>query len=59
MLLPDLAAIEDAQELRRIFDAVIPQAERSRLRKSNRYWQSFVSHPDGRKILRRLAICLQ
>lgn len=59
VLLPELAAIEGAQELRRIFDAIIPENERRSLRKSNRYWQSFVSRPDGQKILQRLGITLR
>jgi CRISPR-associated protein Cmr6 len=58
-LLPDLAAIDNTGELRRIFDAIVPESERSRLRKANRYWQSFVSRPEGQQVLRRLGISLK
>lgn len=59
VLLPDLAAVENTQELRHIFEAVIPETERNRLWKDKSYWQSFSSRPQGRQILQRLGIILK
>ncbi|MBM3838175.1 MAG: type III-B CRISPR module RAMP protein Cmr6 [Verrucomicrobia bacterium] len=58
-ILPQLAAIGDVEELRRLFEAIIPENERHRLRTSNPYWQSFRSRPQGQQILQRLGIQLQ
>jgi CRISPR-associated protein Cmr6 len=54
--LPELAAITDDGELKRAFEAVVPENERRRNRKNHPYWQSFTSgrHGDiGKKILAR------
>jgi CRISPR type III-B/RAMP module RAMP protein Cmr6 len=59
--LPELIALADDAELKRAFEAVIPENERRRLRKNNPYWQSFTSgrHGDaGKKILARLGLQL-
>jgi CRISPR type III-B/RAMP module RAMP protein Cmr6 len=59
--LPEIAALQSDADLKRVFEAVIPQNERERLRKNNPYWQSFTSgrHGEaGRKILQRLGITL-
>jgi len=59
--LPELAALADDAELKRAFEAVIPENERRRLRKNNPYWQSFTSgrHGEaGKKILARLGLKL-
>jgi CRISPR-associated protein Cmr6 len=58
---PKLAAISDDAELRRVFEAVIPESDRRRLRKSDPYWQSFTSgrHAEaGKIILKRLGLTL-
>ncbi len=58
--LPELAALDDA-ELKRVFEAVIPEQERRRTRKNNPYWQSFTSGRQGeagKKILARLGLKL-
>jgi len=55
--LPELLELADDAELRRAFEAVIPEAERRKNRKGNPYWQSFTSgrHGEiGKKILARL-----
>lgn len=59
--LPEMAAVEDLAALRRIFEAVIPDGERRRLRKNQPYWQSFTSGRHGqagKKILERLGLRL-
>lgn len=59
--LPELAVVEDGATLRRIFEAVIPEGERRRLRRNQPYWQSFTSGRHGqagRKILERLGLRL-
>jgi len=59
--IPEMAALTDDAQLRRAFEAVIPEQERRRLRKTNPYWQSFTSsrHGEaGKKILKRLGINL-
>lgn len=59
--LPELLALADDGELKRAFEAVIPENERRRLKKNNPYWQSFTSgkHGEaGKKILARLGITL-
>jgi CRISPR-associated protein Cmr6 len=59
--LPELAALADDAELKRAFEAVIPENERRRFRKNNPYWQSFTSgrHGEaGKKILARLGLKL-
>jgi CRISPR type III-B/RAMP module RAMP protein Cmr6 len=59
--LPELAALADDAELKRAFEAVIPENERRRLRKNHPYWQSFTSgrHGEaGKKILARLGLNL-
>jgi CRISPR type III-B/RAMP module RAMP protein Cmr6 len=59
--LPELAALADDAELKRAFEAVIPENERLRFRKNNPYWQSFTSgrHGEaGKKILARLGLKL-
>jgi hypothetical protein len=53
-LLPKLKAIADGGQLDRVFDAIIPAQELRNFRKTNRYWQSFQSNPDGRAVLKRL-----
>lgn len=57
--LPELNAITDDAELKRAFDAVIPENERRRIRKNQPYWQSFTSGRHGvvgGKILERLGL---
>ena len=59
--LPELAALANDADLKRAFEAVIPEPERRRLRKNNPYWQSFTSgrHGEvGKKILARLGLKL-
>lgn len=59
--LPEIAAVEDVAKLRLIFEAVIPEGERRRLRRNQPYWQSFTSgrHGEaGKKILERLGLRL-
>lgn len=59
--LPKLAELTDVGELRTVFEAVIPEAERRKTRKGNPYWQAFTSgkHGEtGKKILDRLGIKL-
>ena len=54
--LPELAALAEDAELKRAFEAVLPENERKRTRKNNPYWQSFTSgrHGEaGKKILAR------
>lgn len=52
---PLLVALND-DDLKTVFHAIIPANELARLKRSNPYWQSFASHPDGITILRRLKI---
>lgn len=55
--LPELLALADDADLRRAFEAIIPEQERRKNRKGNPYWQSFTSgrHGEaGKKILARL-----
>ncbi len=54
-----LASIADVDELRRVFQAIIPEAELRNLTLRNRYWQSFRSHPQGQAILQRLGITIR
>jgi hypothetical protein len=56
---PLLAALKDDTELKRVFEAIMPAGELAKLKRSNRYWQSFISHPDGAAILKRLKLELQ
>ncbi len=59
--LPELAALTDDAELKRVFEAVIPENERRRNRKNSPYWQSFTSgrHGEaGKKILARVGFKL-
>lgn len=53
-LIPKLNAIADESRLTRVFNAVVPPQELRNFRRSNRYWQSFCSNPDGRAVLQRL-----
>lgn len=55
--LPELAGLADDAELKRVFEAVIPEGERRRNRKNNPYWQSFTSgrHGEaGKRVLARV-----
>jgi CRISPR type III-B/RAMP module RAMP protein Cmr6 len=59
--LPEIAALQSDDDLKRVFEAVIPEQERRRNRKNNPYWQSFTSGrhgEDGRKILARIGFKL-
>lgn len=59
--LPELMALEDDADLKRAFEAIIPESERRRTRKSNGYWQSFTSGKHGEagmRVLTRLGIKL-
>lgn len=59
--LPEIAALADDADLKRVFEAVIPEQERRRNRKNHPYWQSFTSgrHGEaGKKILARLGFKL-
>jgi CRISPR-associated protein Cmr6 len=60
--LPEMAAITDDAELKRAFEAVIPENDRRRNRKNHPYWQSFTSgaHGEsGKKILARVGFQLK
>jgi CRISPR-associated protein Cmr6 len=60
--LPEIAAVEEVESLKRIFDTIFPEQERRQLRKNRPYWQSFTSGRQGeagKKILARLGITLQ
>ncbi len=46
---PLLASIQDIDELRGVFNAIIPDSELRNMKLRNPYWQSFLSHP-GRAI---------
>lgn len=55
--LPEIAALAEDSDLKRVFEAVIPEQERRRNPKNNPYWQSFTSgrHAQaGKTILGRL-----
>jgi len=59
--LPEIAALAHDADLKRVFEAVIPEQERRRNRKNHPYWQSFTSgrHGDaGKKILARVGFKL-
>lgn len=59
--LPELLSLADENDLRRAFEAVIPEHERRRNRKNSPYWQAFTNgkHAEaGKKILSRLAFKL-
>jgi CRISPR type III-B/RAMP module RAMP protein Cmr6 len=56
---PALAALKDDAELKRVFQAIMPVGELSKLKRANPYWQSFVSHPEGGAILKRLKLELR
>jgi len=56
---PPLAGLADEAELRRVFLAIMPARELLKPKRSDRYWQSFTSHPEGVAILKRLNIKLQ
>jgi CRISPR type III-B/RAMP module RAMP protein Cmr6 len=61
VVVPQMNAIADDVELRKVFEFLIPHAERVRMRKGNPYWQSFTSGPHGeagKAILRRLGMKL-
>lgn len=54
---PEMLALTEDDDLKRVFEEVIPDNERRRNRKGNPYWQSFTSgkHGEyGKKILARL-----
>lgn len=59
--LPEIAALADDADLKRVFEAVISENERRRNRKNSPYWQSFTSgrHGEaGKKILARVGFKL-
>ena len=59
--LPELLMLADDTELKRAFDAVIPEPERRKNKRGNPYWQSFTSGKQadaGKKILARLKFTL-
>jgi CRISPR type III-B/RAMP module RAMP protein Cmr6 len=59
--LPQMAALLSEADLRRAFETLVPASERSKLRKSNPYWQAFTSGKagtDGKKVLARLGLKL-
>lgn len=59
--LPEMVAIVDDTDLKRAFDAVIPENDRRRTRKNHPYWQAFTSgkHSEiGKRILVRLGLVL-
>ncbi len=56
---PLLGAIQDVEELRRVFNAIMPSNEQQPRTRKNPYWQSFHSHPEGQQILQRLGITLR
>lgn len=57
--LPAMNEIADNDELRRVFEALVPVKERQRLFRRNPYWQAFSSRPDGAVILTRLGLELK
>jgi len=56
---PLVAAIQDVEELRRVFNAIMPSNEQQPRTCKNPYWQSFCSHAEGQQILKRLGIILR
>jgi hypothetical protein len=50
---PLLAALKDDRELKHVFEAIMPSIELTKLKRSNPYWQSFVSHADDASLRRR------
>jgi CRISPR type III-B/RAMP module RAMP protein Cmr6 len=59
--LPDLQALGSDADLRRAFEALVPEADRRKLKRTHPYWQSFTSgkHAEaGKQILKRLGIVL-
>jgi CRISPR/Cas system CMR subunit Cmr6 (Cas7 group RAMP superfamily) len=56
---PFLAQLKDDAELHLVFHAIMPSRELAKPKRSDRYWQSFTSHPEGVAILKRLNIKLQ
>jgi hypothetical protein len=59
--LPEMLALSSDADLRRAFDAVVPEGDRRKLKKTHSYWQSFTSgkHAEtGKKILLRLGLKL-
>lgn len=61
VVIPELLALANDAELKRAFEAVIPENERRRTKKNNPYWQSFTSGRQGeagRRILARVGITL-
>lgn len=59
--LPEMLALSADTDLRRAFEAVVPETDRKKLKKNHSYWQSFTSgkHAEaGKKILHRLGIKL-
>ncbi|HYT61832.1 MAG TPA: type III-B CRISPR module RAMP protein Cmr6 [Haliangiales bacterium] len=55
---PALAGIKEDADLRDVFEAIMPPNEMKNLRRSNTYWQSFTSHPEGQAIFKRLGLKL-
>ncbi len=58
---PEMAALVDDTDLKKAFEAIIPEPDRRRLRKNHPYWQSFTSgrHGElGKRILVRLGLKL-
>lgn len=55
---PALAAIEDPAELGNVFLEIMDPKELAILPRKSTYWQSFLSHPDGKAIFRRLNLPL-
>ncbi len=56
--LPEIAAL-DGEELKKAFDALIPQNERNRMKKQSPYWQAFANYESGKAILKKLGKQLQ
>ena len=56
--LPEIAAVDDPAMLKRIFEVVIPDQERHRMRRNQPYWQAFAANPSGKLILERLSLKL-
>lgn len=60
--IPALQSIQDDAQMKKAFDLLVPDQERRRLQRNNRYWQSFTSGKhgeDGKKILKRLGLELK
>jgi len=62
VVIPELRKLASDADLRRAFEALVPETERRSLKKGRLYWQSFTSGKhgdDGKAILKRLELELK